>query len=438
MPILRFGVFEVDPDSGELRKGVSRLRLREQPLRLLLTLIEHAGLVVTREQLRQRLWPDGTFVDFDRAINKSVSELRDVLGDSASRPRFVETLAKRGYRFVSSVEEVPRSGSLRQRTDFHSDAQLAYVTGRYLWKRRTVADLYSSVRCFDQALEIESSCAVAHAGLADANVLLGIWGLQPPDIAFGAARRAATRALALDPNLAEAHTSFAEVLKGYEWDWRQAERRYQRALSLRPDYAPAHQCYAQLLVSLRRYSEGASHIEQARRADPVSPAINSFLPYIYLAGREYGRAVREAQRAVDLEPHAPLAHWHLGRAYLFSNHVESALGALEHAATLAGPASMWEAELSYARARAGDHPGALRLLSELIERAGRDYVSPYDLAVAFTGIGDHESALDHLEQAFAQRVMRIVGLGDPEFDDLRADPRYRRLLDRLRLPGAPI
>ena len=438
MPILRFGVFEVDLDSGELRKGGSRLRLRGQPLRLLLALIEHAGLVVTREQLRHRLWPDGTFVDFDRAINKAVSELRDVLGDSASSPRFVETLTKRGYRFVCSVQDAPRSGSLRQPTDFYSDAQLAYVTGRYLWNRRTVADLYSSIRCFDQALEIESGCALAYAGLADANVVLGIWGLHPPDTAFGAGRRAAAQALELDPNLAEAHTSFAEVLKDYEWDWSLAERHYQHALSLRPGYATAHQWYAHLLVSLRRYSEAASQIEQARRADPVSPAINANLPYIYLAGRLYGRALQEAQRAVDLEPHAPLAHWQLGRAYLFSNHVERAVEALEHAVTLAGPASFWEAELSYARARAGDLAGAVRLLSELIERARRDYISPYDLAIAFMGVGDHESALDHLEQAFTERVMRIVGIGDPEFDGLRAEPRYRHLLDRLRLPSAPM
>ena len=109
MPILRFGVFEVDPDSGELRKRGFRIRLREQPLRLLLTLIEQAGRVVTREQLRHRLWPDGTFVDFDRAINKATSELRGALGDSASSPRFVETLSKRGYRFVCPVECGPRA-----------------------------------------------------------------------------------------------------------------------------------------------------------------------------------------------------------------------------------------------------------------------------------------------------------------------------------------
>ena len=269
-------------------------------------------------------------------------------------------------------------------------------------------------------------------------MILGIWGLRPPDTAFGAARDAATRALELNPGLAEAHTSLAEVLTGYDWNWHQAERHYRHALSLNPGYATAHHWYAQLLVSLGRYAEAVAHIELARRSDPVSPAINAYLPQIYLAARQYDRARKEAHQSVELEPHAPLARWQLGRACLFSNQAMPAVAALEHAVKLAGPASMWEAELSYALARAGDQSGALGILSRLTERARREYVSPYDLAIAFTGIGDHESALDHLEQAFAQRVMRIVAIGDPEFDDLRSKPRFTRLVDRLRLPHVPI
>jgi DNA-binding winged helix-turn-helix (wHTH) protein len=438
MPILRFGVFEVDSDSGELRKRGFKIRLREQPLRLLLALIDQAGRVVTREQLRHRLWPEGTFVDFDRAINKAASELRGVLGDSASSPRFVETLSKRGYRFVCPVDGSSRAPWDSTSDGFPSDAQRAYLTGRYLWNRRTVGDLYSSIEFFEDALEIDDGCALAHAGLADANALVAIWGLRPADVAFGAARRAAARALELDANLAEAHTAMGEVLKGYDWDWCEAERHYQRALVLRPHYATAHQWYAQLLISLRRYPEAVSHIELARRADPVSPVINSFLPYVYLASRDYGRAIEEAHRAVSLEPYAPLAHWYLGRAYLCSQQPERAVEALEHAVSLGGPGSMWVAPLSYARARAGDRAGALTLLCKLIDRARHEYVSPYDLAVSFTGIGDHAGALDHLEQAASERVMRIVMLGDPEFDGLRAEPRYRRLLDRLRLPSAPM
>jgi tetratricopeptide (TPR) repeat protein len=346
--------------------------------------------------------------------------------------------ATRGYRFICPVEDEPDFGSTHSPSAVYSASRLAYVTGRYLWSRRTVRDVHASVECFERALGIEHDSAVAYSGLADANVILGIWGLQRADRAFGAARRAARRALTLDPRRAEAHTSFAEVLTGYEWDWPQAERHYGHAISLNRAYATAHHWYAQLLASLRRYPEAIWHIEQARSADPVSPAINAYLPQIYLAARDYDRARVEAQRAVDLEPHSPLAHWQLGRAYLFSNDGRRAVATLECAASLAGRASMWEAELSFAQARAGNTEGATRLLSGLMERARREYVSPYDLAIAFAGIRDYASALDQLEQAFAQRVMRIVAIGDPEFDTLAAEPRYRRLGERLRLPVGSI
>ena len=96
MAILRFGIFEVDSASGECQKGGRRLRLREQPLRLLLSLLDQAGHTVTREQLRHRLWPDATFVDFDRAINKAVSEVRGVLGDSGISSTFYRDAREAG------------------------------------------------------------------------------------------------------------------------------------------------------------------------------------------------------------------------------------------------------------------------------------------------------------------------------------------------------
>jgi cholera toxin transcriptional activator len=104
--IFRFGAFEADPGSGELRKSGMRLRLQEQPFQVLLMLVERPGEVVSREQLRQKLWPADTFVDFDHSLNTIINKLREVLGDSASSPRFIETLAKRGYRFVPAVEVV--------------------------------------------------------------------------------------------------------------------------------------------------------------------------------------------------------------------------------------------------------------------------------------------------------------------------------------------
>jgi DNA-binding winged helix-turn-helix (wHTH) protein len=104
--IVKFGVFEADLVSGELRKSGVRVRLQEQPFQILVLLIERQGDVITREELRQKLWPADTFVDFDHSLNTAVNKLREALGDSASSPHYVETLARRGYRFLAPVERV--------------------------------------------------------------------------------------------------------------------------------------------------------------------------------------------------------------------------------------------------------------------------------------------------------------------------------------------
>ncbi len=102
--VARFGTFELDLSAGELRKNGVKLRLQEQPFQLLVLLLQRPGEVVTREELRQKLWPSDTFVDFDHSLNTAVNKVREALGDSASGPRYVETLARRGYRFIAPVQ----------------------------------------------------------------------------------------------------------------------------------------------------------------------------------------------------------------------------------------------------------------------------------------------------------------------------------------------
>ena len=102
--VARFGVFELDLSAGELRKSGVKLRLQGQPFQVLALLLERAGEVVTREELQQRLWPSDTFVDFDHSLNTAINKVREALGDSASSPRYVETLARRGYRFIAPLQ----------------------------------------------------------------------------------------------------------------------------------------------------------------------------------------------------------------------------------------------------------------------------------------------------------------------------------------------
>src|SRR5919204_5670566 len=106
--ILRFGVFEVDLQAGELRKKGMKIRLQGQPFQVLVVLLERPGEVVTREELRQKVWLSDTFVDFDHGLNKAINKIREALGDSADSPRFVETLARRGYRFIAAVQRIDR------------------------------------------------------------------------------------------------------------------------------------------------------------------------------------------------------------------------------------------------------------------------------------------------------------------------------------------
>jgi TolB-like protein/DNA-binding winged helix-turn-helix (wHTH) protein len=133
--VMRFGVFELDPVAGELRKAGLRIRLPEQSLKILVLLLERPGTVVTREELRHELWPDGTFVEFDHSLNAAINRLRTALGDSADNPRFVETLSHRGYRFIATVGDspVPAETELSPRT-----ARARETEGRKLWLRTVV------------------------------------------------------------------------------------------------------------------------------------------------------------------------------------------------------------------------------------------------------------------------------------------------------------
>lgn len=124
--MVRFGLFEIDLDTGELRRRGARISLQQQPFQVLAMLLERPGRLVTRNQLRARIWPDAVYVDFDHGLNKAVSKLRRALGDTADNPRYVETLSRRGYRFVAPVEGAPAAATTAS-------------TLRLIWEGRAIA-----------------------------------------------------------------------------------------------------------------------------------------------------------------------------------------------------------------------------------------------------------------------------------------------------------
>src|SRR5215472_12647379 len=139
--IRRFGVFEVDLRAGELRRNGIRVKLQEQPFQVLAELVERPGQVVTRDDLRKRLWPADTYVDFDHSLNAAIRRLRDALGDSAENPVFVETVARRGYRFLVPVSAVPENGGHRASDPVRTQPAVASRPARGWWIAGGVAAL---------------------------------------------------------------------------------------------------------------------------------------------------------------------------------------------------------------------------------------------------------------------------------------------------------
>jgi tetratricopeptide (TPR) repeat protein len=309
------------------------------------------------------------------------------------------------------------------------------LKARHFWNKRTAEDLTRSVDYFRRAIEKDPQWAPAWAGLAEAYVMMGLFGLQQPHDAFPGAKAAAEQALKLDEAVAEAHTALGDVQKFYEWDWEAAERAYRRAIAIDPTYAVAHQGYAGLLSLQARHEEALAEIDTARRCDPLSVPVNAFVSYVWFEARQYERAAAAALEALELDSSAPVTHYLLGRAHIKVNQPRKAIAALATAARLSGNVPLIEASLGYAYARAGLRAKANRILEGFTRRRVTTYVSPINLAMVWLGLGDKEAALTELEEAHRTRTAGMVVIGDPFFSELASEEEYLRLLTRMRLPN---
>ena len=327
----------------------------------------------------------------------------------------------------------PASRALGRRP-VEPEAYESYLKGRFFWNKRTESDLNRSIEYFLRAIELDPAYALAYAGLSDAYVLLGIFGVRAPGDVYPKARAAAERALEIDETLAEPHAALGHVLTAYDWDFQGAETEYKRALDLNSSYPTAHQWYGHLLAVTGRYAEGIAEVTRARDLDPLSVPINAFVGLIYMKARKSREAVEAARKGVDLDPNNPFAHWILARALDAQNELSESVAESEKAARLSGGGQASTAQLGCAYARIGDTAKAHKIIDQLAELSRTKYVSPYDIAIIYTGLGEKDLALKWLEKAYEERAVRLLELPDPAFDTLRSDPRFQDLVKRIGLP----
>jgi len=316
----------------------------------------------------------------------------------------------------------------------NTDAYNVYLQGRYYWNKRTGEGLQKAIEHFQHAIQKDPGFARAYAGLADSYNLINLYGDVAPADSFPKAEAAARKALELDGQLAEAHTSLGYALSYYDWDWKGAEKEFLAAIRLNPNYATAHHWYALHLTTVGRSNEAITQAERALELDPLSLIINRDLGRVYQHARQYDRAISQYRKTLELEPNFPGVHHRLGLVYLGKLMFDEAVRQFGQESFTGIQDWDNQASIAYAQMGLGNKSEAAKIVEKLKRSSERQYVPAYVLAVACTGLGETDEAIKWLEKAFAERSRSLVGIKvDFRLDPLRSDPRFQDLLKRMKL-----
>ena len=490
--VVRFSGFEADLYTGELHRNGIKVHLQDLPFRTLALLISRPNEVVTHEELRQALWPGDTFVDFDRAIRSAIKRLRDTLGDSAQNPIFIETLERRGYRWIGPIrtrepacgenielssppilqiklfpwrrlvfalpalallfaawifrpgyrnanagvssqatisKNTPRRAANREAEDF-------YLKGRFYWNKRTPESLSQAVDAFTQAIVHDPNYAPAYMGLADCYNLLREYSVMPAREAYSRAFTAAKKAVELDEQSSEAHASLAFVTFYGRWDLNGAEREFRRAIDLDPNDAKAHHWYATFLQTIGDHDESLLEIERARELDPHSSSILADKGRLLWAAGHGEESLQLLKQMEASEPDFVSPHRYLRYAYFETGDYRNYLAEIKKEALLTHDAATLAVAEAAAKGLASG--GARGLLENQLRDQEHFYekgsLSAYWAAQTESLLGDTQKALGYLELCAQAHDEALVLLEeDPIFSNLHENPSFQQLLAKVGL-----
>jgi TolB-like protein/Tfp pilus assembly protein PilF len=384
--------------------------VRREPEKVRIT----AQLIRVRDQ--SHVWPQS----YDRESSATLALESDV--------------AAAITREVNGQVSPDRSSPLLSARARDPEAYALYFQGRELWNRRTEDSIRQALERFQAAIARDPQYAAAFAGLADAYTALGYGNYLSPSEAFSKGRKAAERALELDPDAPEPHASLRYINMYFDWNFPAAEAEFRKSIELNPSLVLAHDWYAILMLALGRVSEVQAELDRAVRLDPFSLPLKTDAGFqLYYRGLNE-QAIRELSAVLAENPAFPLAHFWRGRVFSTEHRCQEALADLASV----GPALQdWQplrAALGQTLGVCGHSAEAKSILARFQQLAEHRYVTSYGVALVHAGLGDKSEAFRWLDKAYDERSHWLVWLSlDPRWNDLHADPRFDQLRRRIGL-----
>lgn len=471
----RAGSWWVDPQRNVIEREGQALHLEPKVMDVLVFLAARRGEVVNKEELIREVW-EGRFVTED-VITVSIHELRKALGDSARTPQFIETIPRRGYRWIAAVTQVPRQGAVAEaripaapvaglsarrwlaiaatmallaaaggwafsgagwRASATSERKLqieaAYLKGRHFLDQRTQPALALALRHFEEAVRLHPEFAEAWASIALAHSMIADTGYGDRAELYGRAREAAQRALELRPESAEGHAAMGMIRLVFDWDFAAAEAHLRRAVRANPELREAHQYLAWLLSAVGRHDQAIAEARLAVALDPVSTARYTELAWAMSYAGQYREGVAEVNKALELDPQFFEGHITKGLLLEWMGNTAAA-----YAAIRTGYARREGSDRNTARLDAifqkeglrGIYRSWLRAMQAGSAGMPRNEVWRASL---HSRIGEVEQAIAALQSAYQRREGGLAWLGvNPSFLPLRYDARFQSLLQQIGL-----
>jgi TolB-like protein/DNA-binding winged helix-turn-helix (wHTH) protein/Tfp pilus assembly protein PilF len=341
-------------------------------------------------------------------------------------------------RQVTETLRIKLSGKeqrqLSRRYTENAEVYQLYLQGLYLYSKKSADGLVRAVDCFQRAITMDPGFALAYTGLANCYSTLG--AEEEPAKTLTKAKAAAIKALEIDDDLPEAHSSLGWIRWTYDLDAAGAESEYDQALRLNPNSADAHYRLARLLADTGRFEQAQVHVLKAIELDPLSVQYRKGTPYILYLSRRYDEAIAEYRKLIDLAPDFFQSQRELGLAYEQKGLYQAAFDQLQRAFAMPEDYGklMVRADLGHLLAVWGKRKEAQQVLDDLLRISERGYVSAYDLAVIYAGLGEKDKTFLWLDKAIEQHPFWLVWLKlDPRLDGLRSDRRFAGLLRRVGL-----